>query len=108
MITYILNDIDHEWVGSETDQESKRDLLMTPSYICVTYGYSLIGYEGLWVDSQRFMDSIHLVKHYKRDPHVLLAVIGSFEVDDGNRMHVLPLVNLISSGTRIHIFGWRG
>ena len=41
VINYILNDIDHKWVGSETDQDSKRYLLMNASYICMTYSYSL-------------------------------------------------------------------
>ena len=33
VINYILNDIEHKWFGSETDQESKREMLMTVSYI---------------------------------------------------------------------------
>ena len=33
VINYILNDIEHKWFGSETDQESKRKMLMTVSYI---------------------------------------------------------------------------
>ena len=32
-INYILNEIEHKWVGSETDKESKRELLMNSSYI---------------------------------------------------------------------------
>ena len=51
VINYILDDIDHRCVGSDTDQERKRDLLMDASYICLKYGYSLRGYEGFWVDS---------------------------------------------------------
>ena len=33
VINYILNDIKHKWVGSDTDQESKIELTMTASYI---------------------------------------------------------------------------
>ena len=40
---YILNDTDHEWVGSRNYQERNREMLVTASYISVTYGYSLIG-----------------------------------------------------------------
>ena len=46
MINCILNDINHEWDGSETDQERKRYLLMTASYTYVAYIYSLRGYEA--------------------------------------------------------------
>ena len=49
VIKYILNDIEHKWVGSETDQDRKRDLVMTASYIYVAYVYSLRGYEWFWV-----------------------------------------------------------
>ena len=62
VIKYILNDIEHKWVGSETDQDRKRDLVMTASYIYVAYVYSLRGYEGLWLDFQRLMDGIHFGK----------------------------------------------
>ena len=101
VVNYILNDIKHVWVGSETDQERKRELLMTASYICVTYGYSLRGYEGFWIDSQRLMDGIHLRKHDRREPHVLVAVMGRFKGEDGNILYIFPLVNVTLSGIRI-------
>ena len=41
VINSILNDIENKWVGSKIDQERKRDLLMSESYICMTYVYSL-------------------------------------------------------------------
>ena len=37
VINYILNDINNEWVGSDIDQEINKELLITVSYICVTY-----------------------------------------------------------------------
>ena len=33
VINYILNNTEHKWVGSETDQEIKMELSMTASYI---------------------------------------------------------------------------
>ena len=79
VINYILNDIAHEWVVSETDQKMKRYPLMTASYICVTYGYSVRGYEGLWVDLQWLMDGIHLGKHDRRETPVLMVVMVRFK-----------------------------
>ena len=104
VINYILNYIDHEWVGSDYDQERKRDMLMTASYICVTYGYSLRGYEVLWVYLQRLMDGIHLGEHDRREPHVFVAVLVRFKVEDGYIIHLLPLVNVTSSGIRIRMW----
>ena len=71
--------IKHEWFGSETDKDRKRELLTTTSYIYVAYGYSLRGYEGFWVDSQRLTDGIHLIKHYRREPHVLVVAMVRFK-----------------------------
>ena len=89
VVNYILNDIKHVWVGSETDQERKTKMLTTAGYIYVTYDYSLRGYEGLWVDSKRLMDGIHMGKHYSRDPHVLAEVMGRFKGKDGDKMNLL-------------------
>ena len=93
MINYILNNIKQKWVVSETNQERKIELFMTESYICATYGYPLRGYEGFSVDLQWLMDIIHLRKQYRREPHVLLEVMGIFKGEDGNRTNTPPLVN---------------
>ena len=77
---------------------------MTASYICVTYGFSLRRYEGFWVDSQRLVDGIHLLKHDRREPRVLVAVMGRFKGEDINIMHLFPLVNVTSSGIRIRMW----
>ena len=79
VIKYILNDIEHKWAGSETDQDRKRDLVMTASYIYVAYGYSLRGYEWFWVESQQLTDGINFGKHDSREPHVLVEVMGRFK-----------------------------
>ena len=98
VINYILNDINHEWFGSETYQERKSELLMTASYICVAYRYSLRGYDGLWIDSQRLMYGVHFVKYDRRGPDVLVEVMGKFKGEDGYIMHLIYLVNVTLSG----------
>ena len=74
---------------------------MTASFICVAYSYSLRGYEGLWVESQRMMDVINLGKHGIRNTHVLVTVMGIFKGEDGSRINLLPLENVTSSDIRI-------
>ena len=39
---------------------------MTAAYICVTYGYSLRGYEGLWFDFQRLINGIYIENYDRR------------------------------------------
>ena len=47
------------------------------------------------------MGGIHLGKHDRREPHVLVAVMVIFNGKDGVIIHLLPLVNVTSSGISI-------
>ena len=49
------------------------------------------------------MDGINLGKHDRREPHILLKVMGIFNGEDGKRMHLLPLVNVGLLRIRIHM-----
>ena len=50
------------------------------------------------------MDGIHLGKHVTMEPHLLVTVMGRFKGEDGDRIYLLPLVNLTSSGIRIRMW----
>ena len=50
------------------------------------------------------MDGIHLGKHDRKEPRVLVVVMVIFKGEDFNRMHLLSLVNLTSSGIRIRMW----
>ena len=77
---------------------------MAVSYICVVYGYSLKGYKGFWVDCDHLIKHIHVGKFDSRAPHMIVAALGRFKSEDGNRLHVFPLVNKTGSGIRIRIW----
>ena len=62
----------------DTDPCSKGELLTNAAYICVTYSYYLQEYEGLWVDFQRLMDGIHIVKYDIWGPHVIVSSVLIF------------------------------
>ena len=81
----------------------ERELLTNTSYIYVICGYYLTWYEGLWEESQRLMDGINLAKHARRDPRVCAAVMGRFKGEDGDIMHLLPLVNITLLDIRIRM-----
>ena len=89
---------------TDTDPCRNQELLTTVAYICVTYSYSLWGYEGFWVDYQRLIDGIHIGKYDRWDPHVILSVMGRFQGGYGDRMHLLLLINVTQSGNRIFIW----
>ena len=61
------------------------------------YGYSMRGYEGLWVDFQRLIDENHIGKYDRQEPHVIISVMGRFKGEYGDRTHLLPLINVTQS-----------
>ena len=62
------------------------------------------GYKGFWVDYQRIIDGIHIGEYARREPHVIVSVMGIFKGEDGERIHLLPLINVTQSGIKIQ--GW--
>ena len=104
VVNYILNHIEHEWVIPDTEPGRKRELLMTAAYIFVTYVYYLRGYKGLWVDCQQLIDGIHIGKADRREPHVIVSVMRIFMGEDGDRVHLLPMINVTQSGIRIWVW----
>ena len=74
---------------------------MAAAYICVAYGYSLRGHEAFWIDCDHLLRFLHIGKANTRTPHVIVAALGRFKGEDGDRMHLFPLVNETRSGVRI-------
>ena len=68
------------------------------------YGYSMRRYEGFWVNFQCLIDGIHIGKYDRRDPHMIVSVMGLFKGGDGYHMHLLPLINVTQSGIRIWVW----
>ena len=104
VVNYILSLIDHEWVMPDNVPGRKRELLMTAAYIYVAYDYYLRGYEGFWVNFQRLIDGIHIGNYDRREPHVIVSVMGIFRGEYGDCMHMIPLINVTQSGIRIWVW----
>ena len=103
-VKFILNKIELEWSNPDTDPRRSRELLMAASYICVDYGYSLRGHKAFWNNCNRLLRFIHVGKADPRTPHVIVAALERFKGEDGDRMHLFPLVNETCSGVRIHVW----
>ena len=104
MILYILHHLELEYLDPSTPQARRRMVLMTAAYLCATFGYSLRGCEGLWMDAWRLRSYIHIGKSDPKAPHVLIALVGRFKAEEGDRMHVLPLANVSRSGIQYRIW----
>ena len=104
MVNYILSELEVEFANRGTDPDRRRIVLMTAAYIAVTFGYSLRGNEGLWVDAQRLIDNINVGKNDPRAAHVIVCLLGRFKGEEGDRMHVFPLASVTRSGIRIRLW----
>ncbi len=101
MILYILDNLEEELYNPGTTADRARLLIMTGAYLAITFGYSLRGNEGFWVDCERLCKHIQVGKYDGRQPHVLIPLLGRFKSEVGERMHVIPLVNVTRSGIAI-------
>jgi len=101
VVADLLNRMEEELVDPETSPERKRELSMAGGYIAVTFGYSLRGNEGFWVDAERLVASLHLGRAAGNDGHVVISLLGRFKGEEGDRMHVFALANVTRSGIRI-------
>ena len=104
VVKRILDEIEFEWSLPHTIEDRKRVLVMTAGYIAVTYAYSLRGNEGFWVDGDSLVRNINLGKDDIVKPHVVVALLGFFKAEGGERMHVFSISNLTSSGVRVRIW----
>ncbi len=105
LVKAILDRIEAEWIDPDTTDERRRLLTMCGGYISVTYGYSLRGNEGLWVDAERLIEGIDIGRNPTHErPHVIVSLLGRFKGEDGDRMHVFPLATTTKSGVRIRMW----
>ena len=77
---------------------------MTAYYIFVRYGYSIWGYDRFWFDCQNIIYGIHIGKYERREPHVIVSVIGIFKREGGDHMNLLSLRNVTQSGIMIQVW----
>ena len=101
VVKRILDEIEFEWSLPHTIEDRKRMLVMTAGYIAVTYSYSLRGNEGFWVDGDSLVTNIQLGKNDSVKPHVVVALLGFFKAEGGERMHVFSIANCTSLGVRV-------
>lgn len=104
MINFLLEHLEARWFDGNESEEERRLALMTGAYLCVAYGYSLRGNEGFWVDADRLCKNISVGKYDKRCPHVIVPLLGRFKSEDGDRMHVIPIVNETRSGIKVRLW----
>ena len=93
VVQRILEEVEFEWAMPHTTDQRQRKLTMTAAYIAVTYTLSLRGNEGFWVDGDALCDYIQLGREDTTTPHVVIALLGFFKGELGERMHVFSAAN---------------
>jgi hypothetical protein len=103
VVSAVLDLMSKEIASGQSDEARVRRLTMCGGYISVAYGYSLRGYEGFWVDGDRLMKHIQLGAD-DNPPHVVIALLGRFKAEGGDRMHTFVLSNETKSGVKIRVW----
>ena len=105
IVAPLLDRIEAELFVPGTESARVRELTMTGAYIAVTFGYSLRGNEGFWVDGPRLMEGLSLGANAIKEPHVVVSLMGSrFKGEDGDRMHLISLANVSRLGIRYRVW----
>ena len=104
VVKRILDKIEFEWALPTTSKSDKRKLTMVAAYVATTYSYSLRGNEGFWVDGDSLCQHIDLGREAVPIPHVVVALLGFFKAETGERMHVFSLANTTRTGIRVRVW----
>ena len=104
VVKRILDKIEFEWALPTISSQEKRKITMIAAYVATTYAYSLRGNEGFWVDGDALCRHIDLGRDSKPIPHVVVALLGFFKAESGERMHVFSLANTTRTGIRVRVW----
>jgi hypothetical protein len=106
VVSKVLSEASLEWNDARTPASRKRVLAMCGGYIATTYAYSLRGNEGFWVDAERLKSNIELGRSGSNGEmsHVVVALLGRFKGESGDRMHVFPLASKTASGIETRVW----
>ena len=104
VVKRILDRIEFDWALPTTSEKDRRMFTMVAGYIATTYSYSLRGNEGFWVDGDALRQHINVGRDALPIPHVVVALLGFFKAETGERMHVFSLANTTNSGIRVRVW----
>ena len=104
VVKRILDRIEFDWALPTTSEKERRQLTMIAAYIATTYTYSLRGNEGFWIDGDALCQNINVGRNATPIPHVVVALLGFFKAETGERMHVFSLANVTHSGIRVRVW----
>jgi hypothetical protein len=95
LIVRILKELD-AYVTDAVDAVEKHRWMVMHTYVTISYVLSLRGTEGL------LLDLSGLWKHWTEErDYVIVTLLGRVKGESGDRRHLLPAVDVTSSGIRV-------
>ena len=82
MARYILKDLDIKLAALETRHNRRRLVITTGAYLLITFGYSLQGNDGLWVDTEQLCKHIEVGETDGRSPPLPVKQLERFRGED--------------------------
>ena len=101
VLKLILAKMENEMYEDSASPDHARLLIMAGVYFVTVYGSSLRGNEGFMMDAQGLCNHISVGARDDKVPHVLVPLLGKFKGECGERLHVLPMASVTSSGIKI-------
>lgn len=98
LITEVLNTVEQR-VWDATTQDDKFKWIMAGGYFCVCFVVSLRSPEGLLCDLEGVLDHFDDSRSY-----VIIALLGKVKGEHHSRQHLMPCVNVTSSGIKVKVW----
>jgi hypothetical protein len=83
------------------DPERRKHLMCFGAYVAVTYVASLMGDKTFFADLGTIYKYLAEGNSHATHPHVVVALLGHFNGDTGERCHLIPLPLETNSGIQV-------
>ena len=88
-------------VAEEETMKLKKFLLCFGTFIAITYIASLRGYKTFFMDLGTVQKYLSQAKAHPTMPHVVIAMLGWFKGETGEKCHLIPLPLVTNSGIQV-------
>lgn len=100
----ILYRVEVQLQAKRTNQKRRRFLIVFGAYMALSYGGSLRGNEGFFLEGKALLRDINKGKNHTTFPHVVCSLLGKFKGETNEATSTLVLANVSKFG--IHFRLW--
>lgn len=103
MVHRLLDVLDEAWWAAEENSQDRKEIAELACYVLATYCGGLRGEEVPLISLKGMLEYWEETRNH-RNPHLVLALRGRFKGETDLRWHMLPQVEVTSSGIQIRVW----